>query len=124
MHPFINAKELSDEELTTKVGQLVQKITYARAAIGDVSMINSLNAILETFQMELQERYARQSFDMWNKQFPDVIESDPDFKKEGKDGKGVVAGESKPAFSKKFGRGQHLDITPVPVVKEEPKKKS
>jgi hypothetical protein len=124
MHPLINAKALTDDEIMAKIGVLTQRLAYARGMIGDVSMINNLNVILETYRSEYQERLAKQQYDAWQKQFPDVIESDPEFKKDAK-ATGAPGSPAKPTFTKKFGQSGKMpfDLTPVPVVKEDPKPK-
>jgi hypothetical protein len=115
-HPFIQTRRLSEEELLKKISELSTKLMYARGLVGDRSMIASLEQIIDAYQDEYQERLSKQAQEHWNKQFPSVIESDPEFKIS-KDGKktGGVGIDAKPSFNNKFSKLPHLDITPVPT---------
>lgn len=81
MHPFFDPKTLSDEEILKKSHEIMSRLQYAHAVVGDSIMIEQLELLLESLQIERQERMNKQTWDMWHSQFPDVIESDPEFKK-------------------------------------------
>ncbi len=73
------------------------RLRYAQNFVGDTIMIDQLNMLMDSLEFERQERFNKQSFDMWNGQFPDIIESDPEFKKERKsDEKRQVTSSSVP----------------------------
>ena len=115
-NPFLDTKSMSDEEILSKMTLVNQRMMYAQNVVGDQSMIASLGSYLDALQAEYQERINLRMQQQWNSQFPEVIESDPDFKtvKAGK--KSGVAGnpDLQPKFNKKFVRPD-LDITPVPT---------
>lgn len=84
VHPLFDAKPLSDDELVKKLSVLMSRLNYARGFIGDQDMIDQLEAMIETIQIERDERFAKQSWDAWQSQFPEVNNTDPDFKVEKK----------------------------------------
>lgn len=112
--PFLDLKAMSEEELLSKITTLTNRMNYAHTFPGDRSMINSLGMYLEAFQNEFQERQMIRANDQWTKQFPEVIESEPDFKIQAAKKAGLGGAEVRPAFNKKFVRPD-LDITPVPT---------
>ena len=84
MHPFFDPKPLSDDDILKKLNEVSSRLRYAQSFIGDQIMIDQLELLMESLQNERQERMNRQYFDSWNSQFPDVLESDPEFKKDRK----------------------------------------
>lgn len=94
MHPFFDPKTLTDDEILKKSHEIMSRLQYAHAFVGDMHMIEQLELLLESLQIERQERMNKQAWDMWQSQFPEVIESDPEFKKSKK------AEERKPAAQK------------------------
>lgn len=115
-HPFLDAKNMSDDEILNKIAMLNQRVMYAQGMIGDRSMIMSLGQMIETLQCEYEERMAVRAQAHWDKQFPDIIESDPDFKKTKEGKKAAATGDAltRPSFNRKFVK-PNLDITPVPT---------
>ena len=112
--PFLDLKAMSEEELLSKITTLTTRMQYAQNFVGDRTMINSLGMYLEAFQNEFQERQVIRANDQWNSQFPEVIESEPDFKVAAAKKAGEASGPIRPAFNRKFVRPD-LDITPVPT---------
>lgn len=84
MHPFFDPKPLSDDDILKKLNEVSSRLRYAQAYVGDFVMIEQLELLMESLQNERQERMDRQYFDSWNSQFPEVLESDPEFKKDKK----------------------------------------
>lgn len=112
--PFLDLKAMSEEELLGKITTLRTRMQYAQNFVGDRTMINSLGMYLEAFQNEFQERQIIRANEQWTSQFPEVIESEPDFKVAAAKKAGEAAGPARPAFNRKFVRPD-LDITPVPT---------
>ena len=54
-HPFINASELTDDELQEKIRHC-QKLLYGETYWGHTKVVDSIRAALETYELELQER--------------------------------------------------------------------
>lgn len=112
--PFLDLKAMSEEELLNKINTLTMRMNYAQNFVGDRTMMNSLGMYLEAFQNEYQERQIIRANEQWNSQFPEIIESEPDFKVAKDKKPGAPDGPVRPAFNKKFVRPD-LDITPVPT---------
>lgn len=84
MHPFFDAKSLSDDELIKKYNELSGRLHYARAMVGDPYMLEQMELILDSIYQEQQERMFKTTWDTWQSRFPEVINSDPEFKKDRK----------------------------------------
>lgn len=80
MHPFFNAKDLDDDAINKKILELQRRLMYTNAFGANPEMMDQFYSLLEALEFERQERAAIQMNKMFNQQFPDVIESDPDFK--------------------------------------------
>lgn len=80
-HPFFNVKDLDDDAINKKILQLQGRLLYTQAFSGNQAMMDQMFLMLETLEAERQERYAVEAFKAYNKQFPDIIESDPEFKR-------------------------------------------
>jgi hypothetical protein len=81
-HPFINLKALTDEELIKKSTDLHKKLMMAHMWSSNPGIADQFRWMLEMIAEEQQERLAKDTNDAWNKMFPEVIESDPEFTKE------------------------------------------
>lgn len=81
-HPFINLKSLSDEELLKRNADLHKKLMMAHMWTSNPHIAEQIGFMLEMIAEEQQERMSRETNEAWNKMFPDVIESDPEFKKD------------------------------------------
>lgn len=111
MHPFFSAGDLDDEALGQKIMELQQRLIAAHMISGNPQIMDQLGLLLETLEAERQERGARELQRMWSSQFPDVIESDPEFRKDTtKDSDSTTGGSTKkfdrskvqPAFNKTY----------------------
>ena len=80
-HPFLDFKELSDDELLEKTTDLQRNMQRAYLWGSSHDVITQLEWMLEMIEEEKLERYKRQVFDMQNAMFPEIVESDPEFKK-------------------------------------------
>lgn len=108
-HPFFNVKDLDDDAINKKILQLQSRLMYANAFSGSHEMADQMLLMLESLEMEREERYMVEVNKMYQKQFPDVIESDPEFKKDrntssvGDNGKPKVERPKvQPVFTKTF----------------------
>ena len=81
-HPFFDTKKLSDEELLKKINDLSKRLNLVYMTNQSHMMIDQINTMLDILNEERMERLNKQTQDMWNKQFPEIIESDPEFKSE------------------------------------------
>ena len=117
-HPLIDPKSMGDEEILKKIALLNSRLNYAHAmmAYGDRSMVDSLMAMISTLQFEYEERLAIRAKDAWDKQFPEIIETDwPAEKIESSKGKASKRDdEARPKFNKKFVRTD-MDIKVTPT---------
>lgn len=81
-HPFFNVKQLSDEDLLKKINDLTRRLNMTHLITGNSDMINQINLMIDMLNEERMERLNKQTFEMWNNQFPEIIETDPEFKME------------------------------------------
>lgn len=79
-HPLFDVKQFSFEQLIEKTNELQQRIVYARMYNMDDNAIEQLELILNSLQLEQLDRYRRMEYDYINSQYPEIIESDPEFK--------------------------------------------
>jgi hypothetical protein len=120
--PGVDPKKMSDEELMRKVTELQGKMVFAYG-IGNYDMINQMQQILEAFHFEQQERLNVKLFEMRERMFKDVIETEPELviKKEvetkKKSGKGSMATFFPPKTKKPS--DQNLD-QPLPARTNKP----
>lgn len=80
MHPFFDPSTLNDEELREKLQNLQTRLFAAHAMGMSFDMRSQLEAMMEVIEIEQQSRFAAQMQKLWDSQFPDVIESEPDLK--------------------------------------------
>lgn len=73
----INMAELTDEDIYAKMEQANSKINKAYMAGANAQVIGQMQAIIQSYQFELADRSARQSFEMNRKYLEAVIETDP-----------------------------------------------
>lgn len=71
-HPFINAAELTDDELQEKI-QKCTVIVYQETHWGHTQMVDSARAALTIYQLELEERMFRRIHDQEVAKNPDGI---------------------------------------------------
>lgn len=81
-HPFMDFKNLSDDDLSNKESQIMKNLYRARMWGSSPELINQLNWTLEMINEERVERLQRQQFDLTQEMFPKIIDSDPEFKKD------------------------------------------
>lgn len=97
MHPFFEVSTLSDEELRDKMNVLNTRLFAATAMGMSYDMRKQLTAYIEVLEQEMQNRFTVEMNKMWNAQFPEIIETEPDLKP------GVVAKKNE-VEQKKEGR--------------------
>ena len=84
-HPFIDAKELTNEDLQQRI-QRLQNILYKETQFGHAGMVDSIRDQLVVYENEFSERVYMQRVDEFEKKFPDdtieigVIETVEDLK--------------------------------------------
>ena len=86
-HPFIDAKELSNEQLQQRI-QKCQTLLYAEMMGGHAGMVDSIRQSLEVYEQEFSERVFLQRQGEFAKKHPDetieigtiqeITETDPD----------------------------------------------
>lgn len=81
-HPFFEPERLTDEEILKKLSDLNQRLTVAHYTSTNYNMIGQLQGMIDALNNERMVRLARQTQEAWDKMFPDVIETEPDFKEE------------------------------------------
>ena len=94
MNPFFNTGKLSEDELTQKINELQAKLTWASRVYYNADMVRQFNFLLDQLMFERDERYRKEIFAQQQKDFPKIIETDPDMK-ENKESEGT----SKPGIS-------------------------
>lgn len=57
LHPFIDVSKLTDDELISRMSKC-QQILYAEMGMGHQSMMDSARMMLESYQMEWDNRMA------------------------------------------------------------------
>lgn len=75
--PGFEPKKMSDDEIQKKITSLQSKLYYAFAT-NSQGLQNQLQLYLEALQVEQQERLAIRMYEMYEKQSPKVIETEPD----------------------------------------------
>lgn len=100
-YPFFDAGNLTDDEILNKLNQLTQRAMVAQMSSRNPQMLDQLYAMIDMLNEERVFRLQQQTVEAWNKMFPDVIESDPDFK-----GERVEKDANKPAHVVKPAQGQ------------------
>jgi hypothetical protein len=70
INPFIEASELSDDELFKKI-QECQKLLYSEMHWGHTNVVNSIRSALDTYEAELQERMFMRQQEELKKKNPD-----------------------------------------------------
>ena len=84
-HPFIDAGELTNEELQQRI-QKLQNILYKETQFGHAGMVDSIRDQLIVYEQEFSERVYMQRVEEFEKKFPDetieigVIETVEDLK--------------------------------------------
>jgi len=69
-HPFIDASELTDNELFEKI-QECTKLLYQETHWGHTNMVDSVRAALNVYQLELEER-------MFKRRHDEAVSKNPD----------------------------------------------
>ena len=69
-HPFIDASDLTDEELQDKIQQC-QKLLYQETHWGHTNVVNSIRASLAVYEQEFQERMYMRRYDEMTAKNPD-----------------------------------------------------
>lgn len=98
-HPFLNFKDLSDDELLNKTSEIFKKLNGASMWGSSQGIIDQFHWMLEMIEEEKMERMAKANFEALKNIFPETVESDPDFKKD----KVVEEAKEKAAKSKPTG---------------------
>lgn len=71
-HPFIDASELTDEELYKRI-QKCQSFLYGEIQSGHSRMVDTIRHQLNTYEFEYQERMATQRFKDYEKKNPSGV---------------------------------------------------
>ena len=79
-HPFLSFKDLSDDDLLEKTTELQKNLNRAHMWGSSQEIIGQLIWMLDMIEEEKLERWKKQNFDMMNSAFPEIVESDPEFK--------------------------------------------
>ena len=79
-HPFLSFKDLTEDELINKTAEVHQRLSRAHMWGSSADLVNQLQWILEMIEEEKTERLKRQNFEAMQGMFPEVVESDPEFK--------------------------------------------
>ncbi len=69
-HPFIDARELTNEELQQRI-QKLQNILYKETTFGHAGMVDSIRDQLVVYEQEFSERVYMQRVEEFEKKFPD-----------------------------------------------------
>jgi len=69
-HPFIDASELTDNELHEKI-QSCTKLLYQETHWGHTHVVDSIRAALDVYQLELEERMFKMRHDQATSKNPD-----------------------------------------------------
>lgn len=106
--------KLTDEELREKLANLQQRLWATHAMGMSMEIRDQLQYYVSQIETELMARFAHETQKLWDAQFPEIIESDPEFKPQaeakkptttGKAGKpGVVADDGKPKVMPTFNK--------------------
>jgi hypothetical protein len=115
MNPFFDASRLSEDELTQKINELQSKLVWATRVYYNQDMIRQFNSYLDQLMFERDERYRKDIFSQQQKDFPKIIETDPDMKESSESdssGKPMIAkknnrqgeftGSNRPSIIKKY----------------------
>jgi hypothetical protein len=100
-HPFLDFKDLSDEELLDKTTELHKKLNKAHMWGSSSGIADQLMWMLEMIEEEKMERQKKANFDAMNAMFPETIESDPDFGREKPDADDTNSKVIKPSSTRK-----------------------
>jgi hypothetical protein len=77
-NPFFEPENMSDEELSTKLTQLRQRLFMGSYSQSSFQLMQGLQDMIRQIEEVQQARLMIQAQDAWNKMFPDIIESDPE----------------------------------------------
>lgn len=69
-HPFIDASELTDDELHQKIREC-RKLLYSETYWGHTNVVNSIRSVLDTYEAELEERLFKRRHDETEGKNPD-----------------------------------------------------
>lgn len=106
-HPFFDPSTLSDDEIVQKMASLTQRLMVAQWTSHNMAMRGQIQGMIEALTEERERRLQIQTQEAWDKQFPERIESDPEFKLTRGDKADEKASVVKPVNAqKKFGNEQ------------------
>ena len=71
-HPFIDAKELTNDELQERI-QRCQRLLYAETQGGHTGMVDSIRSQLLVYETEFSERLYMQRFDEFEAKNPSGV---------------------------------------------------
>ena len=71
-HPFIDASELTDDELQEKIRHC-QNLLYGETHWGHTKVVDSIRSALITYEAELQERMFKMQHDIETSKNPDGV---------------------------------------------------
>jgi hypothetical protein len=80
MHPFFDSSKLSEDELTAKINEVQSRLSYAQRVAYNGDMVRQFNAFLDQLIFEREERYRKEIFNQRQKDFPVIIETEPDLR--------------------------------------------
>ena len=70
MHPFLDVKKLSSEEIIEKLGKAYSYMNY-QVSLGHDPTVHSIKEVIQTLEDERANRIQKQMDDEYNKKFPD-----------------------------------------------------
>jgi hypothetical protein len=94
-------RSLTDDDLANKLAELQAKVVYA-SRFSSPGLLESLHRIMQSLEFEQRERLLRRAQEIYNKSFPDVIETDPDLaekKPTTQPGSGKIQPQPRPRMS-------------------------
>lgn len=71
MHPFLDVRKLSDEEIIEKLGKAYSYMNY-QVALGHTPTVESIKEVIQTLEDERKDRMSKQMDDEYKKKFPDA----------------------------------------------------
>lgn len=71
MHPFLDVKKLSDEDIIEKLGKAYSYMNY-QVSLGHTPTVESIKEVIQTLEDERRDRMNKQMDDEFKKKYPDA----------------------------------------------------
>jgi hypothetical protein len=71
MHPFLNVKKLSNEDIIERLGRAYTYMN-AQVSLGHTPTVHSIREVIQTLEDERQARMQSTMTEEYNKKFPDI----------------------------------------------------